>query len=211
MSDRPRPRTGGWEAGTLRVLAVPANIVLGGIVAFVLALPVVTLLPVLVALGRSMARWRSQEDDAVVTNLLRELRATWRRTWAWGLLFGVVVVVLVLNGLFLTAQFGAAGSEAAVLLAGATVPVALVVMLAGLLIPVASAREPEAAMRDWARGAVALVAGSPVRALVVLVLGVAVVGASVVLWTLGPFLVLSLPIYLAVLTFIAKPGPADDA
>ncbi|PFG19596.1 DUF624 domain-containing protein [Serinibacter salmoneus] len=211
MSERPQRRGGGWEAGTLRVLAVPANLVLGGIVAFLLAIPVVTLLPVLIALGRSMARWRTEEDDAVVTNLLRELRVTWRRTWAWGLLFGLVVVVLVLNSLFLAAQFGQEGSQPAVLLAGATVPVALVVLLLGLLVPVASALEPQASMREWSRVAVELVMRAPLRALLVLILAVAVVGACVVLWTLGPFLVLSLPIYLAVLTFIAKPGPADAA
>ncbi|WP_418275364.1 hypothetical protein ACNHYB_10880 [Isoptericola jiangsuensis] len=206
----PPRRTGGWEATTLRLLTYPANIVLGGLVAFVLAVPLVTLLPVAVALARALSVWHVQGDDAVVTSLLRELRATWRRTWRAGLVVGVAVALLVIDVLFLLSRFATSGAGLAALLVGAAVPVACALLLMLLLVPVSSSRDREGDLRSWAGHAATLVVGSPGRALLVLVLAAAVVGICVVLPTIGPFVLLSLPLDLAVRTWPAREEEPGD-
>ncbi|WP_278235751.1 hypothetical protein [Isoptericola sp. AK164] len=207
MAARPEHRER-WETRTLRALMVPANLVLGGLMAFLVALPGVTLLPALVALGRAFSDWHDDGDDAVVTSLLRELRATWRRTWRAGILAGIAVWLLVVDALFLLAQLGTASAGFAVVLGGATLPVAAVVGLVLLLVPVAAARQRDGTVRDWLRAAAAFAAGRPVGTLALLLIGAAVLATCVVLPTLAPFVALSVPLYLAVRAWPPSAGPA---
>lgn len=196
-----RRRSEGWEAAALRALSYPANLALGGVVAFLVALPVITALPAAVALTRAFAAWHDDGDDAVVTNTLRELRATWRRTWRAGIALGTVLLLLVIDLLFLVSRIGTASGGLAVVLAGATAPVACLAGIAFLLVPVAATRDPDGSMRRWAGGAVILALRSPLRTVVVLALAVAVLATCAVLPTLAPFVALSVPLYLAVRTW----------
>ncbi|GAB4086297.1 hypothetical protein GCM10028784_29270 [Myceligenerans cantabricum] len=204
-----------WETRVLRALMVPANLALGGVVALLLALPGVTLLPVLVALARAFASWHDDGDDAVVTSLLREMRSTWRRTWRAGIVAGVAVGLLTVDTLFLLARLGTQEAGLAVLIGGATVPVATGVVLTLLLVPVAAAHERDGTMRGWLLTAAARAAGHPGRTVVLLLLTAAVLFTGLALPTLAPFVVLSTPVYLAVRTWptgssrATGPGTAD--
>ncbi|GIJ00584.1 putative membrane protein YesL [Sediminihabitans luteus] len=198
MAARPRERRGGgWEGTALRVLGYPANLALAGVVAFLVAVPLVTAFPAAVALARALARWQDDGDDAVATNVVRELRATWRRTWRTGVLVGVALVLLTVDVLFLVAQLSTPSAGAAVVLGGATVPVVCVVALVLLLVPVAVAGDPDGDVRTWLRGAAGLAARRPLRVVGTLALGGLVAATCVALPTLAPFFLMSLPLDLA--------------
>ncbi|WP_407319733.1 hypothetical protein UQW22_04745 [Isoptericola halotolerans] len=202
----PRRRTGGWEAATLRALMYPANIVLGGVVAFLLALPLVTALPVAVALGRSLSTWHVESDDAVVTNLLRELRATWRRTWRLGVAVGIALFLLAADVLFLLSRLGTPSEGLAVVVGGATLPVACVVVLAALLVPVAAARDRQGDVRAWLTDALGIATGTPARTAAIFLLTCGIVATCIALPTLAPFVLMSLPLDLAVRAWPALPA-----
>ncbi|BDZ41964.1 hypothetical protein GCM10025865_12630 [Paraoerskovia sediminicola] len=198
---------GGWEAAALRALMFPTNIVLGGLVAFVVALPVVTALPATIALGRSFAAWREEGDEAVVTNLVRELRATWRRTWKAGIVLGLATLVLIADAIFLVTRLGGPQEGAAILFGAAAIPVATVVALAYVALPLAAARQPDADMRSWFQEAGRIVALAPLRSLLVLVVSGVLLATAALFPTILPFVLLSVPVYVAQATWSPAGGP----
>ncbi|WP_052367227.1 DUF624 domain-containing protein [Paraoerskovia marina] len=196
----------GWEAKTLRALAYPANIVLGGLAATLLAIPVVTALPAAVALARALHAWRVDGDDAVFTNTFREFGATWRRTLPTGAVTAGAGALLLVDALFLVSRLGTPDAGFAVLAAAAALPVAVVLVLAFLAIPVAAARHRDADAATWRREAARLVVLQPVRSAVVLVLSTGLVATCMLLPTMLPFLAFSVPGYLALATWQTEGG-----
>lgn len=212
VAARPAPRRegrgpGSWEAKTLRALSYPANIVLGGFAASILALGVVTALPAAVALARALRAWREDDDDdAVFTNTFREFGATWRRTLPTGAVMAGISAVLLINALFLLSRLGTASAGPAILAAAAALPVAAVAALAFLAIPVTAARQPDASAPEWRTDAARLVILHPARSLLVLILTMALLATCLLLPTILPFVAFSIPGYLALATW-----PSDEA
>jgi len=199
-----------WELKLLGLFAYPANIGLGGFAAFLLALPLVTLLPAAIALARAFELWRSNGDDAVFTNTFREFAATWRRSIGVGILAAVSVVLLTVDGLFLSAQLTSGSAGIAVLFAAAAIPVAAVVGMALLAIPVAAARDRAGTMREWLALAAHLIAVMPLRSLFLLVFTVAFLLTCLLLPTVLPFVGLSLPVFFALITWRTVPTGASE-
>lgn len=190
-----------WEQRLLALCAYPANIGLGGVAAFLLALPLVTLLPAAIALARAFALWRTNGDDAVFTNTFREFAATWRRSIGVGILAFVSVALLAVDGVFLTAQLSSGSASLAVLFAAAAIPVAIVVGMALLAIPVAAARNRDGSMREWLSLAGHLIAVMPLRSLFLLAFTVAFLVTCLLLPTVLPFVGVSVPIFFAIITW----------
>ncbi len=184
----------------LGFLSYPANIVLGGVAAFILALPLVTLVPAAIALARAFSTWRETGDDAVFTNTFREFGATWRRSLIVGLVSLVLIVILVVDMVFLLTQLtGAGGPQPAIIFSAAVIPIGAVVSLALFAIPVAAAQERDGTARQWIRTAVTLLIARPLQSLEMLVVLATVLLICVALPTLIPFVGISVPIYLGVI------------
>jgi uncharacterized membrane protein YesL len=178
-------------------MAYPANLAFAGLAAFLLALPLVTALGAAVAAARSMDRWLREGDDAVFTNTFREFAATWRRTLAPGIGAAAVFGILSVDAVFLWRQLTGGTSPIALVLAAGTVPVAVAVALVLLALPVAAARTPDASVKAWLFEAGYLIARSPMRAAVLLVIVMAFTLTCYLLPTAAPFFGLSVPVYLA--------------
>ena len=196
---QPRPSRRGWEGQLLTWLSYPMNIALGGLAAFLLALPIVTLLPAMIALGRSLARWICDGDDAVFTNTFREFAAIWRRSLPMGVVAAVVLVVLVADFLFLAIQITTGTSGLEIVMAAAAVPFSILALMFGLAIPIAAATLPGGTRRQWIRGAVVIIVRKPSRSILVFLGACAVVTLCVLLPSLAPFVLLSGPLLLGVL------------
>lgn len=179
-------------------LSYPMNIALGGIAAFLLALPIVTLLPAMIALGRALTRWICDGDDSVFTNTFREFAATWRRSLPMGVVAAVVLVVLVADFLFLAIQVTTGNSGLEIVMAAAAVPFSILALMLGLAIPIAAATLPAGTRREWLRGAVVVIVRGPARSILVFVGACAVVAVCVLVPSLAPFVVLSGPLLLGV-------------
>ncbi len=190
-------RRRGWEQRLLAAMAYPANLALGGVAAFILALPVITAVPAVVALGRAYGSWLREGDDAVFTGTFREFAATWRRTLPLGVAGAVVVALLVVNATFLLDRLDAGPDPLALVLAPATAVVGAAVTLLLLGLPVAAHRSRDADVKHWLAESGYLVARRPVRALALLAIVAAFVFTCGLLPTIVPFLGLSLPVYLA--------------
>lgn len=181
-----------WEHRVLAVLAYPANLALAGVAAFLLTVPIVTWLPAWVAAGRALHRWLTEGDDRVFTTTLREFAATWRRTVPAGLVATVVAAMFVVNLIFL----GSRDTPVAFLLAMAMLPVGVAGLVVAVMLPVAAARRPEAAMREWLTDVVTLAVTRPLASVVLVVLVVAFGLTCVLLPTIIPFFGLSVPVWL---------------
>lgn len=185
-----------WEERALAVLAYPANLAFAGLAGFLLSLGVVTWLSAWVAVGRALRSWSVDEDDRVFTNTFRAFAGTWRRTLPWSVAATVIAVVLGVNLLFLGRQH----SPVALVLAMASIPVVVAFGLAVLTAPAMSARLPEATMRQWLVTGIAVAGRRPFASLVL----VAIVGAfgatCVLLPTIAPFLGVSVPVWLGLVT-----------
>ncbi len=194
----------------LGFLSYPANIALGGVAAFVLALPLVTLIPASIALARAFATWRETGNDSVFTNTFREFGATWRRSLVIGLISLVVMVILVADIFFLVTQLAVGGApQPVILVAAAVIPIGAVVSLVLLSIPVAAAQHRDGTARQWLRAAVGLVVGRPLASLGMLVVFATVLLACVALPTLVPFAGMSVPIYAAVVLWGTPAGDSQ--
>lgn len=188
----------GWEQKVLGFLSYPANIVLGGLAAFLLALPVVTLMPAAIALARAFSSWRDTGNDEVFTNTFREFAATWRRSLGLGFVALVPLALLVGDILFLLARLAdEGGNPLALLISAAFIPVAAVLCLMLLAIPVAAAHEREGSWRTWLRAAAVLVVMKPLNSFMVLLVLLTVLLVCIVFPTMIPFIGISAPIYLA--------------
>ncbi|MBZ2199698.1 hypothetical protein [Occultella gossypii] len=190
-------RRRGWEQRLLAAMAYPANLALGGVAAFILALPVLTAVPAVIALGRAYGAWLREGDDAVFTGTFREFAATWRRTLPLGAAGAVVVALLVVNATFLLARLEAGPDPLALVLAPATAVVGAAVTLLLLGLPVAAHRSRDAGVKQWLAESGYLVARRPVRALTLLAIVAAFGFTCGLLPTIVPFLGLSVPVYLA--------------
>ncbi len=203
MTAHPRQR---WEHKILGFLSYPANIALGGVAAFILALPLVTLVPAAIALARAFSMWRETGNDAVFTNTFREFGATWRRSLWIGLASLVLLVILVVDVAFLVAQLtGDGGPQPAIIFSAAVVPIGAVISLVLLSVPVAAAQHRNGTPRQWIRAAAALLVAKPLASLEMLVVLVTVLLSCVVLPTLIPFIGISVPIYLGVILWGTPP------
>lgn len=181
-------------------LSYPANVALGGVAAFILALPLVTLIPAAIALARAFASWRETGNDAVFTNTFREFGATWRRSLLIGLASLVILVILVADIMFLVTQLTVGGApQPVILISAAVIPIGAVVSLVLLSVPVAAAQHRDATAGQWIRAAVGLVVAKPLASLGMLVVLATVLLACIALPTLMPFAGMSVPIYAAVL------------
>ncbi len=200
-------RSARWEQKLLGLLAYPVNIALGGAAAFLVALPLITILPAAIALARALARWRTDGDDAVFTNTFREFAQTWRRTIALGAGALLIVAVLTVDTLFLMARLSADPNGLALVLAAATVPVAIVTGLFLLAIPTAATLTPDEGAREWLRGAARLIFAGPLRSIICLAISAAFLLTCLLLPTILPFVGLSIPVYLALITW--SPAKSD--
>lgn len=200
---RPRRR---WEERLLAALTYPANLVLVGLAATVIALGVVTVLPAAVAASRALDSWLREGEDAVFTGTFRELRATWHRTLPLGVAATVCTAVLTVNAMFLWHRSEGGTDGPALVLGAATVVVGCALALLVLAIPVAATRSPDAGPRAWVVEAAALVAGRPVRSVVLLALVAALLATLWLLPTLAPFVAISVPAYLALVTLGHQPS-----
>lgn len=188
----------------LAFLSYPTNIVLGGIAAFILALPLVTLLPSAIALARAFALWRENGDDAVFTNTFREFAATWKRSLGIGAVSFGLLTILASDIAFLAEQLSNKnGSQIAILFAAAVVPLGALISLLLLAIPVAAAQQSDATGREWIRAAFTLLLAKPFQSLKVAVVLATVILCSVALPTLIPFISISVPTYLAAILWAA--------
>ncbi|HEY8471133.1 MAG TPA: hypothetical protein VIL37_00655 [Natronosporangium sp.] len=200
-----RPR-GRWAQRLLAFLAYPANLALAGLAGFLLALPVVTWLVAWIAAGRAMHAWLAEGDQRAFVNTFREFAAVWRRSLPVSVPATVVVTVLSVNLLFLGSQ----DTPVAFLFGAATIPVAAGVALVALMLPAAAAIEPDARMRQWLRGAVALAAARPLRSLLLLAIVAAFGATCTLLPTIVPFFGVSLPVWLALETATRSTPQRDD-
>lgn len=195
----------------LAFLSYPTNIILGGIAAFILALPLVTLLPSAIALTRAFARWRENGDDAVFTNTFREFGATWKRSLGIGAVSFGLLTILATDIAFLAAQLSNKnGSQIAILFSAAVIPVGVLVTLLLLAIPVAAGQQSDATAREWIRAAFALFLTKPFQSLKVLVVLATVLISCVALPTLIPFISISIPTYLAAILWSAPVGGSQQ-
>lgn len=199
-------RQSGWEQSVLKWLAYPANLAFAGLAAFLLALPLVTALPAVVAAARSMDGWLRHDSTTVFTSTFREFRATWRRTLPLGILAVVIVGILAVDAMFLWTQVTTGTSGVALAVAAASIPVAVAVALFLLALPVAASRNRDGTAREWLIEAGYLITTRPVRALVLLVLTGALVSTYLLLPTLVPFFGLSVPVYLALVSLGSPPA-----
>lgn len=207
-----RPRSQRWEHKLLALLGYPVNIALGGVAAFLLALPLITVLPAAVALSRALLRWRTDGDEAVFTNTFREFARTWRRTIPLGAAALLIVFVLALDTLFLLAKLTADPNGPALVLAAATLPVAILTGLFLLAVPTAAAQTPGATAGAWLRAATQLIFAAPIRSIVCLAIATACLMTCVLLPTILPFVGLSIPCYLALITWSpVNPNPAGSS
>ncbi|CAM3490137.1 DUF624 domain-containing protein [Occultella aeris] len=190
-------RRRGWEQRLLAAMAYPANLALGGVAAFLLALPLVTAVPAVIALGRAYGTWLREGDDAVFTGTFTEFARTWRRTLPLGVVGAVAAAVLIVNAQFLLARLQAGPDPFALVLVPATVVVGSAILLLLLGLPVAAARSRDAGPKRWLVEAGYLVARRPVRALALLLIVAAFAFTCGLLPTIVPFLGLSVPVYLA--------------
>lgn len=195
-----------WEERLLAGLAYPANLALAGLAATVIALGIITVLPAAVAASRALDAWLRDGEDAVFTGTFRELRATWRRTLPLGAAATLCTGVLSVNAVFLWNRSDGGTNGPALILGAATVVVACTLALLVLALPVAATRSPDAGPRAWVVEAAALVAGRPVRAVVLLALVVALLATLWLLPTLAPFVAISVPAYLALVTLGHQPS-----
>lgn len=191
----------------LGFLSYPANIALGGVAAFILALPLVTLVPAAIALARAFSTWRETGNDAVFTNTFREFGATWRRSLCLGLASLVLLVILVADIVFLLGQLtGDGGPQTALLFAAAVIPVGAVFSLVLLSIPVAAAQQRDGTSRQWIRAGATLLVTRPLQSLGMMVVLLTALLGCLALPTLVPFAGMSVPIYLAVVLWGAPVG-----
>lgn len=207
MTARRAPR---WEQKLLTALSYPANLALGGAAAFLLGLGVVTLLPALIALARALHSWRRDGDDAVFTNTFREFARTWRRSIGLGIVVGLSLMLLTVDALFLLAQLTTNSQSLAVAFAAAAIPVAAVLLLGLLAVPIAAARLPQARMREWLLVAGHLIAAQGLRSLFLLVLTLAFLATCLLLPTVLPFFGYSIPLYFALITWTTTLDDPDE-
>ena len=193
-----------WETATLAWLAYPANLALAGLAAFVLALPLVTALSAATAAGVALDRWRAGDDSGVLVGTFRAWRATWRRTLGLSVLAAALSTVIVLNSLFLLSR----ESPLAIVMLGALVPVALVVLLMLVHFPAAVAGDPEGAAKAWLRTSFVLSLVRPLRALAVCVVVVTWGAFCLLLPTVIPFLGISVPVFVGLIS--ADPRDSHD-
>lgn len=185
-----------WEHSALRWLSYPANLAFAGIAAFLLAIPVVTWLAAAVACGRALDSWLRDGDDRVFTNTFRELGRTWRRSLPMSVAATVVVGVLAVDWVFLSNRGGAWATT----LAAAMLPVAAVLLMIATYLPAASAVDRDAGSRRWLRHAASLMFLSPLRSIGLLVVVVTWLVLCLVVPTIFPFLGLSVPAFLGLLS-----------
>ncbi|PFG32362.1 putative membrane protein YesL [Sanguibacter antarcticus] len=208
VTERRAPGTG-WEQTALRILTYPANLALAGAAGFILALPVVTAVPAVLAVARSLDGWMREDSTTVFTSTFREFAATWRRTLPFGILSVVVVGLLAFDAWFLWAQVASGTSGLAIAVGGASIPVAVSVVVILLVLPVAVCRNRDGTMKQWLAEAGFLAITHPVQTTVQLIL------AAVVLATLGlvpsmlPFFGISLPVYLVLSGFAGSAPPSS--
>lgn len=195
----------------MRLLAYPANLMFAGLAAFVLALPLVTALPAAVAAARSMDGWLRNDSSTVFTSTFREFAATWRRTLLPGVVSLVVVAILVVDGLFLWNQLTQGTSGLGLAAGAASVPVAVTVALLLLAFPVAASRNRDGTAGQWLIEAAHLVITRPVRAASLLVLTVAILFTCVLVPTIIPFFGISVPVYLALVSFTSATAGSSRA
>ncbi|MBO1332971.1 hypothetical protein [Streptomyces sp. VRA16 Mangrove soil] len=174
----------GSRGRPLRVLDRVAQPAAAGAAFTVLALGVVTWLPALVALARTLQRWRSDGDNRCFTGVFAVFPRCWRVLWRQSLIGTAAVAVLLANCLFLS---GRSSPHPFVLLAAqAGIVAALAVHCTAFAAHAALA--PDAPPADWHQRAFALAFGSPAR-------GTALLGAAV------SAVILTLPVPLGPLLF----------
>jgi uncharacterized membrane protein YesL len=195
---------GAWEQKALGAMSYPANLAFAGVAAFVLALGVVTWMSAASAAGRALHSWQNDGDDQVFSRTFREFAATWRRTLPASIAATVIAAMIGLNLIFL----GSRDTPVAFLFGMATIPLAATLLLIVLMLPVAASWDRDGTMREWLRGAVVLAAQRPLASLVLLAIVVAFGLTCVILPTIVPFLGISLPVWLALVTSRPDPGAA---
>lgn len=200
MSRRGVRKEGGWEQTALRVLSYPANLAFAGIAAFVLSIGLITALPAAIAAARSMDGWLREDSTTVFTSTFREFAATWKRSLPMGVLALLLMVVLSGNFYFLWLQITEGTSGVALAIGAASVPVAISVILMLLAIPVAASRNKDGTAREWIVESVYLLVRRPIQAAFLLILTGATLFTCVLLPTIAPFLGISLPAYLALIS-----------
>ncbi len=92
------------------------------------------------------------------------------------------------------------------LLAAATLPVAVVAGLFLLAVPTAATLTPDGDARVWLRAAARLIFAAPVRSILCLAISVAFLLTCLLLPTILPFVGLSVPCYLALITWSPERG-----
>ncbi|MEV8268389.1 DUF624 domain-containing protein [Microbacterium sp. NPDC076911] len=192
---RPPARKSRWESSLLSALATPANIVLGGVAAFLLGLGIITALPAMIALARALTRWMRDKDDAVFTNTFREFASTWRRSLPLGIFAAFVTLVLAADVFFLLVQMTTGSSTLVIVFAAAAVPIGVVFLLMLLAVPVAASRLADETRREWMNEVGNMLLRHPGRSFAMLVVGAAITVGCALLPTLIPFVALSLPVY----------------
>ncbi|SDD63603.1 Uncharacterized membrane protein YesL [Sanguibacter gelidistatuariae] len=197
-----------WEHKLLTILSYPANLMFAGVAAAILSLGVVTALPAAIAASRAMSLWLRDGEDAVFTTTFKEFAATWRRSLPLGVASVVIVLVLSANTVFLWGRAGSGADGPALLLGAATAVLGCAGALVLLALPVATTRSPDGDRRSWLIESAYLVARRPLRSVILLGIVVAVAATFYLLPTLVPFVGISIPVYLALVTF--GHGPVNE-
>lgn len=199
---RGRARGHGWESSALRVLEYPANLALANVAWVLLALPVITIFPALVALATALDRWLRMDEQRPFYGTFAAFLPAVRRLWALSLASTIFGTVLALNVVFLSSQEG----RFPALLAGFLVPIAVAyVAVHTALVPIA-ARRGDLTQMELLRASALTVLRHPIRSLLLVV---AVAASSVLfLWpplalTLGA----SVPVFLCLTAQYDRSAP----
>lgn len=162
---RERVRGHGWEKSALRALEYPANLALSNVAWVILALPLITILPAVVALATALDRWLRFDEQRPFRGTFAAFLPAVRRLWALSLASTVFGTVLALNFAFLSSQEG----RLPALLAGTLVPIAVAyVAVHTALVPIA-ARRGDLTQMELLRASAWIVLRHPVRTLLLVV------------------------------------------
>ena len=143
----------------LRALEYPTNLALSNLAWVVLALPVLTLLPALVALATALDRWLRHDEQRPFLGTFAAFLPALRRLWALSLVAVVLGGAMVVNLAFLASREG----NVAVLLTGLQVPFALAYLaVLTALVPLAVTR-PELGQVELLRVSALTAAAHPLR------------------------------------------------
>lgn len=194
-----------WEQSALRMLEFLAYPALAGAAFCVLSLGVVTWVPALAAMARTLRQWRTDGHTKCFVGVFATFGPYWRVLWRHGVVSTVAILLLAVNLLFLAGR----PSPMAFALLATQVGILLVLVPYHLALAAAAAHAPDAEVTVWRAAAVLLAFGSARRGLSLLAVAIAAPVFTVVI-PFGPFLLgPSLPV-LAAITMADRLWPAGD-